>query len=204
MESLLVSTAAAFHKLKCATALMIAKITRLQMKRTNDAQATRRVQPIILSVRKQTFASNLTGFAMATTIVETTLMKTQFIVLKELARKTHSDVQIIVAFQLLGIAVSFVASKCLKEVSIKFISVQMVTTIAAMEPMSLQNTASRKVEHVSVIFSHVTTAIAFHVFTFAMVITIAWTTPMKIIVINAVSFILLHCKTKFLITIIIH
>lgn len=80
----------------------------------------------------------------------------------------------------------------------------MVTTIAAMEPMSLQNTASRKVEHVSVIFSHVTTAIAFHVFTFAMVITIAWTTPMKIIVINAVSFILLNYKTEFLITINIH
>lgn len=44
----------------------------------------------------------------------------------------------------------------------------MATTIAAMEPMSLQNTASRKVERVSAIFSHVTMATAFHVFTFAV------------------------------------
>lgn len=104
---------------------------------------------------------------MATTIVEITATKIHCIVPNEHAHKIASDVQITDVFQLHGIA--------------------METTIAVMVLMSHQSTVNLKEEHASVICLLVTMAIAFHVFTFVMVIMIAWTTATKITDISAVS-----------------
>jgi hypothetical protein len=107
MVNLPVWMVAAFRKLKFAMELTTAKIMRHRMRPMKDAQPIQHAQPIISNARKLISVLNHTGFAMEITIVETTQTKMLFIVLKELAHKTLSDVQIIVASLLHGIVVRF-------------------------------------------------------------------------------------------------
>lgn len=68
----------------------------------------------------------------------------------------------------------------------------MVTMIVVMALTSHQNTANRKVEHASAIYSPVITAIVYHASIFVTAITIAWTIVTKIIDISAVSISFFH------------
>lgn len=85
-------------------------------------------------------------FSIQITIVETIPTKIHYIVHRELVRKTVSDVQIIDAFQPLGIV--------------------MAMTIVVMVLMNRQNTVNQKEGHVSAIYLRVTMEIAFREFIF--------------------------------------
>ena len=101
--SLLVKMAVVFHKRKFAMESMIVRTTRPLMRLTNDAPQIPLVQRITSNVPKQIFAWSHIGCAMVITIVEIIQMKTQFIVLRELAHRIVSVVQTTDVFQLLGI-----------------------------------------------------------------------------------------------------
>lgn len=139
----------------------------LPMRRTNVVHRTQPARPIISNARKQIFALNHIGCAMATMIVVITVMRTLCIVHSARVHRTVSVVRIIAAFQLHGTV--------------------MATTIAVMVPTNHQSTVNQRDVHALAIYLPVTMAIVYRASISVMVTTIAWTTVTKMIDISAVS-----------------